>query len=321
MAEDTAPKGGVAQVLEELNLPRLLAGPAGEALSRLVAGAADIPVEYLRRVSQGIKDTTDARTIVSKAVAEAAAALAKNDPEIVQRAAHNLLTKGIRHQANKERIAKKTAEILQEEPVPPSEANAQAKIDDDWFNVFERYAEQASSERLQETWARVLAGEIRAPRKFSIKTLRFIAELDQATAQLFEKHLPYVCGTHIFTPEPFSGQPFIDMLALQDAGLLSGVGGTISQTFTLHTHGMMFVNQTNLILINGPEGHTIRMPCVMVTKIGIELSSIVSVPFNMQATQEIVDRIPKEKITKISLARPNTSMQNGQILWEKAPVT
>src|SRR4051812_17823138 len=98
MPNDLVPTGG--NFLDELNLPKLIAGPAGEAISRLIGGAVDIPAAWLNQFAQSVKDKTEARTVISKAVADAAANLARNDPEVVRRAAHTLLSKELRHQTN-----------------------------------------------------------------------------------------------------------------------------------------------------------------------------------------------------------------------------
>jgi hypothetical protein len=159
-----------------------VAGPAGEAIARLIGGAVDIPAAWLNRVAQGIKDDARAKSEVSKAVAEAAANLAKNDPEVVQRAAHSLLSKELRHQTNRKSIARRAIQNLAKEPAAQT-----TKPDDDWLNVFERYAEDASSDRLQELWGRILSGQLRKPKAFSLQTLCFVAELDEPVVSLFEK--------------------------------------------------------------------------------------------------------------------------------------
>src|SRR3546814_13011379 len=54
--------------------------------------------------------------------------------------------------------------------------------DDDWMNRFMRFAEDASSERLHELFARILAGEVVRPGSFGAATLRAVSELDQSIA-------------------------------------------------------------------------------------------------------------------------------------------
>src|SRR5580765_3675959 len=96
-----------SSVLEELNLPKLVLGPAGEALSRLVGHIADVPAEYVKTFAQGIRDKWEARTEVSKALSKAVATEIANDRELIHRAAQSFLAKELRAQTNKEAVAKK----------------------------------------------------------------------------------------------------------------------------------------------------------------------------------------------------------------------
>ncbi|MGO9237981.1 MAG: DUF2806 domain-containing protein [Methylocella sp.] len=303
----------IQRFLEKINLPEMIAGPAGKAISRLVAGAVEIPAAYLEAFAQSIKDKTAAKTVVSNEVAAAAAKFAVSDTDIIARAAHNLLAKEYRHQMNKEEIAKKTIDILVHETAQnaqpslstsaPNHELPPPEVDEDWLNVFEKYAEDASSERMQTLWARVLAGEIRNPKQFSLKTLRFVSELDQETARLFEKHLPLVCNNNFVpTIQPFSGQPFIELLHLQDSGLITGIGGNIQQSLPISEQRIAFlINQGRVILVTGPKGFVINIPCAVLTKIGVELSRIIQLPFSEVDFKTVIERIPKVGIESIAL--------------------
>jgi hypothetical protein len=298
--------------VEKLNLPEMIAGPAGKAISRLIAGVVDIPTAYLDNFAQGIKNKTVAQTLVNQEVATAAAKLAAGDVNIVARAAHNLLAKEYRNQRNKEDIARKALEILQEEtraqafnPAPQNGARPPPppNVDDDWLNVFERYAENASSERVQELWARILAGEIRHPRTFSLKTLRFVSELDQQTAALFEKYVPYICQNAIPTPHELAGSELAEMLHLQGADLLTGVGGLLNQNFVLGAAGQALMpNQSRMLIIQGQPNQKVQYPVAMLTKIGNEITQIVKVPFSLDAGRELANRFPKGGLKQIAYA-------------------
>lgn len=61
------------------------------------------------------------------------------------------------------------------------------EIDDDWIESFRREAADRSQGEMRETFARILAGEIREPGAFSIKTLRTVGALSQSTANLFRR--------------------------------------------------------------------------------------------------------------------------------------
>jgi hypothetical protein len=57
-------KMGLGKVLELLDgiLPKILLGPAGPALNRLIAGGLGIPAAWLDQQAQGIQDATVARS-------------------------------------------------------------------------------------------------------------------------------------------------------------------------------------------------------------------------------------------------------------------
>jgi hypothetical protein len=146
-------------ILKGINLPEIVAGPAGKAISRLVASVVDIPVAYLNARTREIQGRTDAARVVSQAVAKAVAKQAAQDPAIIERAMDALVASEYRKQSNKETIATKTIEQLQVIPNSSDADGAVAEPDPDWMNIFERHAENATTERLQDLWARVLAGD------------------------------------------------------------------------------------------------------------------------------------------------------------------
>jgi hypothetical protein len=314
--------------LEKLNLPQVIAGPAGKAISRLVAGVLEIPAAYLDDFIGGIKNKTKAKAIVSQEVAVAAAKFAANDTDIVARAAHNLLAKEYRRQKNKEEIVKNTIDILlieaerqpqqdqaSDHSVPPS-----PEVDADWLNVFEKYAEDASTERVQTLWARVLAGEIRNPQRFSLSTLRFIAELDSVTAKLFETYAPFICNNDFIVSSPqLEGQLLAELLYLQDVGLIKGVGGVISKKIKLPSTVVpapsvvfQLVNQGRVLLVEADIGREIDIPCVLLTRIATELTGVIPVPFSQVALDKVVADIPKLGVKHVLLAG-----NPGQVLWQE----
>jgi len=322
-AETSSP---LTQFLQELNLPQVIAGPAGKAISRLVAGVLEVPVAYMESFAQGIKNKTEARQMVSKEVAAAAARFAAADEDIVARAVHNLLAKEYRHQKSKEDIAKKTIEILQRESAGTG-GHAQTQrpldVDDDWMNVFERHAEEATSERMQRLWAQILAGEIRQPKTFSLKTLRFVAELDQTTAQLFEKYLPRAYGSAIPMRSNLSGGELTDLLHLQEANLISGVGAMLGNNITLDSSGIaMLRNQDHMILLRGDPNASLTHPAAMLTKTGEEIARIVPLPFDIGAARTLVELLPKDTLNSILLGTfvpqgAAFAFYSQEVLWAK----
>jgi hypothetical protein len=319
MANDVVPTGG--SFLDELNLPKIVAGPAGEAIARLIGGAVDIPAAWLNRVAQGVKDKTEAKSVVSKAVADAAANLAKNDPEVVQRAAHALLSKELRHQTNREAIARKALENLSEDPGETS------KVEDDWLNVFERYAEDASSERLQDLWGRILAGQLRRPTSFSLQTLRFVSELDEHMVSLFEKRSVRVIDADFIANPPKQGDEFTELIQLEDFGIVVGTTGNLSKTLSAGEEkdppqtgrwDFKFKNHQIIIILQAPLKMTLAS--VLLTRVGREIYSITKSKGSLEPIKAFADYFPKHNIDQIICIsdQPKTG-EAPIILWSKPP--
>jgi len=62
----------------------------------------------------------------------------------------------------------------------------------DWYMRFYEGAGFISDEKLQSLWAKVLAGEIQDPGKFSLRALDTLRNMSQKEASLFQKLLPFV---------------------------------------------------------------------------------------------------------------------------------
>ena len=85
-------------------------------------------------------------------------------------------------QANIESVTTTAAiELATEESISPESP------DDDWVTRFFKFAQDVSSEEMQDLWGRILAGEIRRHGTFSLRTLDFVRNLTRAEAQLMER--------------------------------------------------------------------------------------------------------------------------------------
>lgn len=304
--EQPVAASAVIDFLERFNLPHLLAGPAGKAISRLIGAATDIPAAKLEQYAQGIKDKTAAKSALAKALANAAAKRASDNPALIDRATEALLNKELRRQANKEKIAEKVIDQLDLEAT--SEPTA-TDVDDDWLNVFERYAEDASTERLQEIWSRVLAGQIRKPGSFSLNTLRFIAELDESIANAFERLAPKIAFGE-FAPistSSLEGQFLTDLLLLEEYGLTYNFSASIERTILFHdgiavitlgTHGLLLKRVTDSSL-----PHQFTLSGVFLTRVGSQVYRILQPEFDRSFADELSRRIPRNLVREISICK------------------
>ena len=199
---------------------------AAAAFDRLLGSLIDIPAAKLEAISRRIRARSDHET---KLIASETA-VAKNaievDEELERIVGQNHLSSRIKYMANKSTIAKLSIEHLSEEDFPGEGESEDTSVNEDWLNYFEQYAEKASSARMYDLWARVLAGEIRKPQSFSLVTLRFLAELDKEMASLFEQVAKHRLEEgFILKPgkEELKGQNLLNLTFLEEVGLLQNV--------------------------------------------------------------------------------------------------
>lgn len=117
-------------------------------------------------------------------------------------------------------------EELSNDPREPSSA----KVSEDWLLRWRECAASVSSDELQSMWGKVLAGEVKCPGRFSLRTLEFLRNLSQDEAKAIERLSPFVVSDLIFCDEKAllesAGLTFSLLLSLQEIGIVSGVGGT-----------------------------------------------------------------------------------------------
>lgn len=236
----------VQNFLSEFNVPKLLLGRAGDAISRLIGAGVDIPVAHLEQYSQRVRDKTSGNTTISQALAAKVAERAVDDPKLVERAMTSLSNDLIRKQGNREQVAVKALEELSgcetsEEP---------KKIDDDWMNAFADLSENASSTLMQERWAKILAGEIISPGHFSKKTLQIVDVLPRDVANRFEEYArSLVDGRLISYPSPILiGQEFDDIADFDNYGLIKSTHAYLTYKLGDAAPGGLF---TTIIKLSG----------------------------------------------------------------------
>ena len=81
--------------------------------------------------------------------------------------------------ANVLSVLEKTVEALADKEVSGQQPDSR------WISLFTESAQHASTDELQDTWARILAGETERPGSISVRTLNTLNGLDQTTARLF----------------------------------------------------------------------------------------------------------------------------------------
>lgn len=120
--------------------------------------------------------------------------------ELEQRAAMNAKYTAIRHQINLEAAleqARLVIDLMHAQGLLPEHTLAESSgtsgtaissesSDPDWFHRWAGYAKECSDEEIRSLWAKVLAGEIVQPGRFSLRLLHTVSLLRKSEAQNFQ---------------------------------------------------------------------------------------------------------------------------------------
>ena len=161
-----------------------LVGDLGELGSSIV----QIGTAKANQKRELIETTTRNEVAISEAITKIAIKQLKSGQ---RDAVHRALQHGVGHiienQQNREAVVRRAIEDLKQDPPATTPKDVP---DDDWLNLFGQYAENASSEKLREHWASILAGEIKAPGTFSFTTLHLASILNSKLAATIEDVRP-----------------------------------------------------------------------------------------------------------------------------------
>lgn len=326
MQSQDQPTNLPAQIAEAVSsVPKALVPSSIKALDRLIGAFVDIPVAWLNQKKAKIDSQTQSFALVEGAIATVAANEAAGDLDSVQRALNVLVRKEYRKQVNREAVAVAMIDDLRNQPgnEPVDLPDSDCEIDDDWLNVFERYAEDASTERMQKLWARVLSGEIRKKGKYSMRTLRFLSEFSQGDALNFADFCNSVFGDIAPTKliKPDDKKDIRNLIYMEAAGLIQGASGLgLSFSITLSDQGAGSLKEGNLaILFRGEPNTKIEANVSALTPLGQELLSLLPTRDARAAARNVANSLRVPAIESAYICKvAGDGVVPFEILWQSA---
>lgn len=261
------------------------------------------PIEKLIEViSQGIGTLYKPRAIRKEADAEAykigviekAKAIASADSKIIDLDLYDNIQNRIiyqekRKQENIDTIVEVAAEQLNQE-----ENVAQEKVEPDWTTKFFNIAQDISDDEMQKLWGRILAGEIKQPKSYSLRALELLKNLTKKEAQTFAKlsNLAITTGEGKFVINNDNGKTLKEIfgITLDDILLLTEIGLIVNMPNVAFPIGGHSISQMET-LIYGKKGIVIERPAntlrqsvhiLPLTNIGIELSKLIDNEANIE---------------------------------------
>jgi len=290
------------------------------ALSKpyLIKKTADAKAYEIKVIAESIKENQESlKQIDYKEEKLSLASLngesIKAELSIDERAQKRIDFREHKKQNNIENITQKAAEQLEVENNVSDEP-----VDEDWTSRFFNYAEDISNEEMQEIWARILAGEIKSPKSYSLRTLDVLRNLSKEEAEIFMKFASLAIhgnGTSFVLNfqneellEKEYGLNFSDRLLLEELGFLTANDLQYQISETKDQKGQSIFKIGNQLIVhdkleNKPEQ---QINILVFTKMGQELLKMVKPTPKLEYLQLLASKIN----------RVNGSIKYGKILQE-----
>lgn len=213
----------------------------------------------------------------------------------------------VRREANITRALLQAEEALESDPQVPPEA----KVNDDWLYRWRESASQVSTEELQNLWGRLLAGEVKAPGTYSLRTLEFLRNLSQQEAEAVSKLSQFVIEGVIFRNATESldsqGVNFGFLLYMQQLGIVAGVeaiGLTVSFKSLDKSKFLLTLKCNSVVLVvtaDNPE-LTINLPVYQLTALSAQVLSLGKFEPNVGYLEKIAEHLKGQGV-EITLAQ------------------
>lgn len=167
--------------------------------------------------------------------------------QLLQRTANRMLTSELRKQQNIEAVIGEAGNLLELEKVVSAEP-----LDKDWLYKFFDTVGEVSDSAMQKIWAKILAGEIKQPNTYTLRTLNTLKNITTKEANLFAKLVPLMIftfeGPSIYNNTELLKKydiSFDDLLSIEDCGLIR-----INNFVALTTDDKKIFNNEMILIVN-----------------------------------------------------------------------
>lgn len=198
------------------------------------------------------------------------------DKELSDRAAQRLVASELNKQKNIEDVIQRADEILEKEPKVELTSE---KSDQGWVEDCLDGAGKAYDNELKDYWAKLLAGEIRNPGKYSKRMTNFMKTISQKDAERIKKICPYVMydmnGDAVILRYENEKVSYEDISFLAELRLFDSSSFVVKQYKFSNGKGQAFLYKRNIGYLLKIERGEYALPIYAVTQLGKEVLSIV----------------------------------------------
>jgi uncharacterized repeat protein (TIGR03899 family) len=229
------------------------------------------------------------------------------------------------YQQNKKQLNLESVTAFAAEELKNEQPISDEPVSKDWTTRFFNIAEDISNEEMQALWGRILAGEIKKPKSFSLRTLELLKNLSKEEAECFMKFCEAKVSTNntyfIYNQDNGKllkdefGITFNDRLLMAELGLISSENDLeFSFQPTLQNKNTIVLNYGKKGIVFYRNENVPKQPIkvLLFTKNGIELSRLVEQTANENYIEEICSSFNHENV--IIEYGDLLGAENGQLL-------
>lgn len=287
--------------MEDFNIVKIDGKPI-EKLIEVVSNAIGTLYEP-RQLVRIARAEAEAERIKAIEGAKTEALLVNNEERYAELSAieKRIVAKESKRQNNINHVVAVAAQSLKEEKEVSSEP-----VNPDWATRFFDIAQDISDETMQDLWGRILAGEVKRPKSYSLRTLEVLRNITREEAELFEKIAQYVIYdgnyyiSNISSINDDVNIKYVDIARLIEIGMIQP-GSLVEQNYLnkkneLSMHHLFYGNKYVAFIELPPNVSQISFPIHLLTTAGIELYNLISLKPNLKYLESLLRNILSENI-------------------------
>ena len=212
-----------------------------------------------------------------------------------EKVAQYVLARNIQKVENVEEIVSKAKQQFTADEQVPEEP-----VEQDWMNRFLNIAEEISDKDMQDIWGRILAGEIKKPKSYSLRTLEVMRNMSKDEAMSLMKASTFQVALDLVSTEPFA-LGLMEQISLEDIGVVCGE--ELVRTFTIPSSGTISfgLNRKTRINVYAPTGIKIKLKGLKLTRAGQEIFTLIQEHDYDVFYKELSNLIKNNGATKVTI--------------------
>ena len=201
-----------------------------------------------------------------------------NTQKLYERTCSRFLYQEIKKQKNIENVINKTKDILEKEP---ENIISKENVDEDWIMRFFNSVQDISDEKMQEFWGKILAGEIKNPGSFSLRSLDAMTKMSKNEAKLFmnmSKYIIKINGNLVILNDEDLNKRFSitygHIVALDEYGIIDSNTMMFLEFKINEKKDCKIIYDSQSLIAYSKEEKKIVIPIFKLTKIGKDIYKI-----------------------------------------------